>query len=432
MSFIKNLFKRIASTPEKKVLVRNFFSLSFLQVADHILPLITLPYLVRVLGPEKFGLIAFARALSQYFVILTDYGFNLSATREISINREDKTKVSKIFSSVLLIKLGILALSFLVLIGLIFFVPKFRNDWLIYLFSFGMVIGNALLPIWFFQGIERMKYIAFLNLAAKLIFTISIFVFIRKSQDYIYVPIINSLGFLIAGILGLSIVHRSFKVRFSRPDFESIKHQLKEGWHIFISEVSISLYTTSNTFILGLFANNTIVGYYSAAERLIKAVQRLLSPLWRTVYPYISKLANESREKASRFIGKLVIVVGSGSLVVSLAIFVFAEFIANVMLGSQYQESIIVLRILAFVPFLTSLNTIFGTQTMLPFNRKVAYSKIFILGGIINITLALLLVTIYKHIGISVAVLFTEVFITAIMFFYLRCKHLLPLNIRKR
>ena len=428
MSFIENLFKRVTSTPEKKALVGNFFSLSFLQVADHILPLVTLPYLVRVLGPAKFGLIAFAQAFTQYFVILTDYGFNLSATREISINRGDKKKITKIFSSVLLIKLCFLTLSFLVLIGLVFSVPKFRSDWPIYLFSFGMVIGNAFLPVWFFQGMERMGYISFLNLAAKLIFTISIFVFIREAQDYIYVPLINSLGFLMAGILGLWIVRRSFKVGFVRPDLEGIKYQLKEGWHIFISGVSFSLYTTSNIFILGLFTNNTIVGYYSAGERLIRAVQRLLSPLWRTVYPYISKLANESREKALRFIRKLTIIVGSGSFIVSLAIFVFAKFIANAILGPQFQESIIILRILAFLPFLTSLSTIFGAQTMLPFNLKAAFSKIFISGSIINIILALLLAPIYKHAGISVAVLFTEFFITAVMFFYLRSKHLISFN----
>jgi len=428
MVFIKNLFKRAVSTPEKKVLVGNFFSLSFLQVTDYILPLITLPYLVRVLGPDKFGLVAFARAFIYYFIILTDYGFNLSATKEISINRENKDKIANIFSSVLVIKLCFLAVSFLVLTGLVFSVPKFKSDWLIYVFTFGMVIGNALLPIWFFQGIEKMKYITFLNITAKLIFTVLIFVFIKETQDYIYVPLINSLGFLIAGISGLWIVRRGFKIRFYRPDLESIKYQLKEGWHIFISGVSVSLYTTSNVFILGLFTNNAIVGYYSAGERLIRAVQKLLSPLSNAVYPYISKLASQSREKTLNFIRKLIILVGSGSFIVSLAIFMLAAFISNRILGQQYKESIIVLRILAFVPFLTSLNTIFGTQTMLPFNLKAALSKIFISAGIINVILVLLLTPVYKHIGVCVAVLFTEFFITAIMFFYLRSKRLIPFN----
>lgn len=422
---MKNLFKKEAFTQEKRVVVENFFSLSFLQVADYILPLISLPYLVRILGPEKFGLIAFAQAFIQCFVIFTDYGFNLSATREISVNREDKKRVSEVFSSVLLIKLCFLAFSFLALTGFIFFVPKFRSDWLIYLFTFGMVIGSALMPIWFFQGMEKMRYITFLNISAKLIFTILIFVFIRNSQDYIYVPLLNSLGFLTAGVSGLWIVRKNFKVRFSRQNFKSIKYQLKEGWHIFISGISVSLYTTSNTFILGLFTNNTIVGYYSAGERLIRAMQKLLAPLSNAVYPYVSKLAAESRENALSFIGKLIIIIGSGSFVISLAIFLSAPLITNTILGRQYQESIIVLRILAFLPFLTSLTTMFGTLTMLPFNLKSALSKIFISAGILNIILALALTPIYKHVGMSIAVLCTEIFVMVVMFFYLKHKRLI-------
>jgi PST family polysaccharide transporter len=424
---MKNIFKKEAFTPEKRVVVGNFFSLSFLQVSDYILPIITLPYLVRVLGPEKFGLVAFAQAFVQYFGILTDYGFNLSATKEISINRENKEKVSEIFNSVLLIKLCFLAVSLLILTGFVFFVPKFRSDWIIYLFAFGTVMGGALLPIWFFQGMEKMKYITFLNISAKLIFTISIFVFIRDARDYTYVPLLNSLGFLTAGVSGLWIVRKNFKVKFSRQNFKSIKYQLKEGWHIFISGVSVSLYTTSNVFILGLFTNNTIVGYYSAGERLIRAVQKLLAPLSNAVYPYVSKLAGESRENALRFIRKLIIIIGSGSFIVSLVIFLSAPFIVNTILGRQYQESIIVLRILAFLPFLASLTTLFGTQTMLPFNLKSALSKIFISAGVLNVALALILTPIYKHIGMSIAVLSTEIFVMAVMFFYLKHKRLISI-----
>jgi len=421
--FIKNFFKR--ATSEKKVLVGNFFSLSFMQAADYLFPLITLPYLVRVLGPAKFGLVAFAWAFIQYFVVLTDYGFNLSATREISINREDKKKISRIFSSVLLIKLCFLALSFLVLAGLIFFVPRFRGDWLVYLFAFGMVIGRALLPVWFFQGMERMKYITFLNIVAKFIFTISIFVFIREVHDYIYVPLINSLGFLIAGILGLWIAYRDFKIKISLPDFEDITYQLKEGWYIFISTLSISLYTTSNTFILGIFTNNTVVGYYSAAERLVTALQKVLIPISHTIYPYINKLVVESKGKALHFIRKVLIFMGGGSLIISLAIFILAAPVVNIVLGRQYHQSVIVVRILAFLPFIISLSNIFGVQTMLTFNYKKAFSRILVSAAILNITLALLLAPLYKHIGISVSVLIAEIFVTIAMFLYLKQKELI-------
>jgi len=425
---IKKISRKIASSPEKKVLIENFFSLSFLQVANYIFPLITLPYLVRVLEPAKYGLIAFAQAFIQYFVILTDYGFNLSATREISINRENKEKISEIFSSVMVIKFCLLLVSFVILSLIVFNFSKFRKDWLLYYLTFGMVLGQVLFPVWFFQGMERMKYITFLNITAKLIFTISIFIFIHKTEDYIYVPLLTSFGFIVAGISGLWIVYKNFGIKFTLPKLEQTMRQLKEGWYIFISTVSISLYTTSNIFILGLFTNNTIVGYYAAAEKIIRTVQRLLYPISQTVYPHISKLVNESKEKALSFIRKLIRIVGGGSFVISLLIFIFAPFIVNIILGKQYQSSIIVLRILAFLPFIIGLSNIFGIQTMLTFSYKKAFSRILLLAGVVNVSLALLLVLPLKHIGISISVLITEIFVTVAMFIYLTNKQLISLE----
>jgi len=416
LNYLRNFF----NTPTKKRLAENFFSLSVLQVVNYLLPLITLPYLVRVLGPEKFGLIAFAQAFIMYFAILTDYGFNLSATREISIHREERGKIKEIFSSVMMVKFLLGILSFIILGLILAFIPKFGNDWLIYIFTSGMVLGNILFPVWFFQGMERMKYITVLNIIAKGIFTVCIFIFIRKMADYLYVPLINSMGYLIAGGLSLRIVSKDFGIKFGLPTIETIKYQLKEGWHVFISTAAISLYTVSNAFILGLFTNNTIVGYYSAAERIIKATQGLLTPVSQTVYPYISKLVIESKERALDFIRKLVKVVGVGSFIISLLIFILAAPIVNIVLGTQYQQSIIVLQILAFLPFIIGLNNIFGIQTMLTFNLKRAFSKILVSAGLLNITLALILTPLYQHIGVSIAVLTTEIFVTLSMFLYLQ------------
>lgn len=415
-------FKEKFRDQDKRRLLENFLSLSVLQGANYILPLITLPYLVRVLGPEKFGLIAFAQAFIQYFNILTDYGFNLSATREISIHREDKAKVSEIFSSVMVIKFGLLLVSLIILTIVVFSFKKFRQDWEIYYLTFVMVVGQALFPVWFFQGMERMKYITFLNITAKLIFTVSIFIFVHKVSDYLYVPLLNSLGFLVAGILAVWIVFRNFNIVFDCPTLTQIGHQFKEGWYIFISTVAISLYTISNTFILGLFTNNTIVGYYSAAEKLIKAVQGLLRPVSQAIYPYISKLVSESKKEGVKFIQKITLLIGGVSFVLSLFIFIFANLIVSVILGNQYIESIPVLRILAFLPFIIGLSNIFGIQTMLTFDYKKAFSKILISASILNIALALVLVPFYQHIGISVSVLISEMFVTVSMFLYLQLK----------
>ncbi len=278
--------KNLANTQEKKRLFSNFFSLSLLQAANYIFPLLTLPYLVRVLGVENFGLLAFATALITYFSIITDYGFNLTATREISIHRENKQKVIEIFSSVMTIKVLLMFLSFFLLTILVFSFEKFSKDWEIYFLTFATILGQILFPVWLFQGMERMKYITYLNVLSRLIFTVAIFIFVQEQNDYYMVPLLTSLGSLVAGIWSLVLVKREFGVIFVFQKIEVIKHYLVDGWHVFISRIYVSLYTTTNVLLLGLFTNHTIVGYYSIAEKTVNAIGSFFIPLDQTLYPY--------------------------------------------------------------------------------------------------------------------------------------------------
>jgi len=422
LNYWKNFF---TSSPTRKRLTENFLSLSALQVVNYLLPLVTLPYLVRVLGPEKFGLVAFAQAFIMYFTILTNYGFNLSATREISINRENKERVAEIFSSVIAIKILLGILSFIILAAILAFIPRFGNDWLVYIFAFGMVLGNILFPVWFFQGMERMKYITILNIVARGIFTVCIFIFIRKMADYLYVPLINSVGFLAAGGLSLRIVFKDFGIRYSFPTIEAIKYQLKEGWHVFISTASISLYTTSNAFILGIFTNNTIVGYYSAAEKLIHAAQGLLTPVSQTVYPYFSKLYSENKQRAVIILKKLLLLIGSTTLLVSIAISIFTPLIVRIVLGLSFLESIPVLRILIFIVFAIGVNNILGIQGLVAFGYKREFAKIVGICSLFHLGMITILVLRYSLIGVAIGTVITESLIGIIEYSVLKRKKIL-------
>lgn len=417
-----NYFKKILDNDEYKRIMGNILSLFSLQGINYFLPIITFPYLTRVLGPNNYGLIAFAMAFISYFQILTNYGFNLSATREIAINRHDPKKISRIFSAVMLTEFLLMILSFFFMVIIIFSITKFKTNWLLYFFTFGLVIGNLLLPTWFFQGMEKMKYISLLNIGTSLIFTSSIFIFIKNPSDYIYVPLINSISSITIGIISLLIIYKNFDIKFIFPSLKDIKFQLEEGWHIFISTLATSSYSISNPVILGFFANFTIVGYYSVAEKIIRIMIGLFGPVSQSLYPFISSIAQKSKPDALNFIKKITRISFFLSLIISILIFLLANIIVDLLAGKAYNNSILLIRILAFLPLIVIMSNIFGILTMLPLNYKKAYSNIYLIGSILNILLALLLTSLYQAVGISISLLITEIFITISMIIYLQKK----------
>ncbi len=421
MNFFLKAFKNLVTAREKKQLLQNLFFLSILQGLNYIFPLITLPYLVRVLGPEKYGLIAFAQALIGYFIMITDYGFTLSATREISIYRNNREKISEIFSSVITTKFLLLLLCFLILSAIIQ-IDKFRKDLLVYYFTFGIVIGQTLFPIWVFMGTEKMKYITILTAIDRVIFTLSIFIFIKGPMDYIYVPLLNACGYIVGGILGLIVTFSNYKIKYRVPVKKDIYNQLKEGWHSFLGVFGINLYTSSNTLILGLVAGNTAVGYYAAAEKLVNAILRMLAPIDQTIYPYVNKIASESKEQAIKFVRKVVYLTGIFSFTISLITLIGAELIVKIMLGSEYNQSIAVLRILAFLPFLSELRSILGFQIMMPFKMDSAFSRIFVGAGLFNILCSFILASFFQHIGSAITLFLTFLFVAIVIYLYLKRK----------
>ena len=188
-------------------------------------------------------------------------------------------KVSEIFSSVMLIKTVLMLLGFAVVCIVVFSVGRFRVDWPLYLLTFDLVAGNVLFPVWLFQGMEKMKHAATLDIILKTLFTASIFLFIKKADDYIYVPLINSAGGVLIGFASLLIIFNKTGVKLKLPSREAVAGELREGWMTFISTISVSFYTASSTFILGILTNNTVVGYYSAGERIATALHS--TDCWR-------------------------------------------------------------------------------------------------------------------------------------------------------
>ena len=397
----------IELSADKRRLLENFFSLLVLQGANYILPLITLPYLVRVLGPEKFGLIAFAQAFIQYFNILTDYGFSLSATREVSIHRDNKEKLSEIFSSVMIIKFALLILSFMIMTIIVFSFEKFKKDWLVYYLTFGVTIGQVLFPVWFFQGMERMKYITIIEFSIRIFFIVLIFCFIHNVSDFWKVPLLRSLGYILGGLLSIWIVFKEFKINFA---FKINIDYFKRSNILFFSQASTTLFNEIVTLLGGFFFNYMLLGYYKIAENLFVAIRNLFGICFRTMYPYFSKNINEfEKSKKKVFISVLFL-----SFFVSIISIISSRKVIFILFNFNNDIIIKIFITLAIALFFSGNNIMFFTMWFLILRLDKIFFKIVTVGGILNIILILSFTFIFKFgiLSLSSSILGTEMFLT--------------------
>lgn len=401
-----------------KILASNFVYLTLLQGLNLILPLLTFPYLIRILGVECFGLLSFSFAFITYFQIVTDYGFNATGTRDISLAEGDYKKQNLIFNQIMSAKLLLVIISFFVMMVIVFSFEIFRIYWLIYLFSFGSVFGQALFPVWYFQGIQKMKYITYLNLITKIIFTLALFVFVRQKSDYYLVPVFNALSFISAGIFALFYLWKDFDIKFTIQPLKGIIEQLQKSKYVFLSELKISLFTNTNTLILGIFSGNQAVGYFSAAEKLARAIGNLQTPISNTIFPYLSKEMAQDKLRTIRKIKKITII---GTLLFSIIIlvcFCYAEQIIEIIYGKTMFSSVLIFRILILIPLLSFLDTMYGKQILLNLGRDHLYFRVIVFATILNLAINFILTYIYQELGTAITLIITQIFIVLGMWYF--------------
>jgi PST family polysaccharide transporter len=357
-------------------LVKDTLILFGVQVSGYVLPLITLPYLTRVLGPGNFGLTAIGTALILYFAVVTEFGFAVTGTRQVAVAQNDPEQVSRTYSTIMLCKLCLMLLCFVTLLVLVATVPRFREHWPLYLVSFLQVVGWCLSPNWFLQGVQRMRFIAYSDYGAKIISVILIFSLVRKSSDYVLVAAFQSGGFLISALIGLWLVFVKLKVRLVQPRWADMRAVMIGGWPVFLSMASMTFMSSTNTMLLGFLSSPEQVGYLNAAQRLIIAVRALTNPVTSAVYPHMSRLVTTSRLDALRFLRKQVLWTGLPFLLISLGMLFLSPLVVAKLYGSKYVETGVLLQLMSLTPVVHAVSMCYGTYFMLAFGYEKEWSKI--------------------------------------------------------
>ncbi|MHB1002043.1 MAG: oligosaccharide flippase family protein [Armatimonadota bacterium] len=392
---------------------RNVLSLYGVQFARFILPLATVPYLARVLGPSVWGLVVFAQSFALWMILLIEYGFLFSATREIARCDNDHQYISKVAAGVLgaktILSVLTLIISFIVLVS----APAFKAHPEYLVWSLMYIVATGFSPLWYFQGIQKLTIPALIDIAGRFIASAGVFIWVKSPDNGHICLALQGIGSVVS--TGILFILMYKKVEFSIPSISDSLAAIKKGWQLFLFRSSASLFSAANGFILGLFAPPVIVGYYGGADNINKAGNGMFQPLSQAIYPHINQLMLKDPMRAKRFARISLILQCAVGFILSSIIIIFAPVIIHILMGPQYMPAVQVVRVLALQLMVTGASRALGIQWLLPLGMDREFTYIFVCAGIFNIVMACILAPLFGAVGMAAAVVLTEASIVVAM-----------------
>lgn len=397
---IKKIQQRINKSKDGKALASNFGYMMLLQIASYIFPLLTIPYLAKTIGVDGFGKIAFAAAVIVWLRTITDWGFNYTATRDVSRNRDNPEIVSEIFSNILWARIFLSLISLLLLLLLIEVIPHFNDNKMILLVTFLMVPGQVFFPEWFFQAMEKMKYITIFNIASKALFTALIFVFIKEKSDFILQPVFMSLGYVVSGLFAMYVITVQWKVKVYLPNLKIILKTIKNSTDVFINNLMPNLYNSFSVVLLGFFGGSIANGLLDAGSKFVSISQQFLGVISRVFFPFLSRKINKHTiyTKFHLFI----------SIVTTVLLFFLAPVIINFFFTDEFYEAIPALQIMSLSIIFTSLISVYGTNYMLIKGYERELRNLTVFSSILGFTISFPLIYCYGFIGAAITITVTR------------------------
>ena len=382
------------------IVFKNFTYLSILNGLNIVLPLLVIPYLTNVIGVAHYGVYAYILVLVQNINVVTQYGVQFSATKKISQNRDDHSFLEQYCSNILCARFLVATLCIALVLALSHWALDTSDRFFMFLTAIGMIYGDVFIPTWLFQGLERMKYMTIVNASSKILFTILIFVVVVRPEDYEYILLLNSLGFLLAAILSMVLVRKQFKIRLPKPRMKEVFSELRESLSLCFSMIGIDLYRNMNVVVLNFFVSDAAMGVYALAERVIKAAQSFITPVSQALFPHMSlKIKQEGVGKSMVLLQRAAIFLFILTVVVALVIFFCGDFLVS-LVGKDFSEIKPLMNWMYPVLIFGCMNFLLGFVGLVNLNQQ----KYFFFAVFISGTISLgLLFWLARYWGIQVA-----------------------------
>jgi O-antigen/teichoic acid export membrane protein len=402
---------------------KNIFYNVLFAVAQVLLPLLTFPYLARTLGPTYLGSLNFAESIARYFVLLAAVGIPVYGVRMIAKHNDSKTDLSKIFLELFLINLiitTVLAIGF----GFsIFFIAKLAADKVLFAWSLAFFFCQAFLFEWFFAGVNQFKFITLRYFFIRILFIISVFIFIKNNTDYSKYMILQVGASVLVAFVNIKFIRKYIIINKSIFSALNLKKHVKPLLTLFLTIFSISIYLSLDTVLLGFLADNESVGYYSSVLKLNKIIIAVLAAVSAAMFPKITSLYQSGEiQKFTEMIRKgfyFIISIGIPTMIIVMGC---ATQIVLIVLGNGYERSVLPLQISAPLILIVSMSSIFGFQILNALSKDKEILISAIIGMVLSILLTFILVSKFKEVGEAITILLTELAVCG-SFIYFSKKH---------
>jgi len=374
------------------------------------------PYLIRTLGEGLLGLTSFSIGFVSLFYPFVEYGFMLTAPRNIMMHLTDKVALGRILSKVLLAKLFLCILSSSLVVLLIFSIPTLKKYSELHLLSLSLLIGQSLSPIWLYQGLNKLKIYTLYNLIINIFILINILVFVRQSSDYLWVTLIQGCCWIVgySFILWRGILEY---LPYMILDLSDVWSELKKGFFIFITNLLHFAFLTVNIVILGFYVSGKPLDDYSYAERIYMIFRTALGIIYQMAYPKVFMMQKESERTADKFLFKLFVILFVGMGVGSLTLYALSGRLILLFTGSLNPEATAILDILTIPLFIYSLSIPFSQKILSAYSAK-HFSYLLGLVLLFNVILNNQLTPLHQGKGVALTMLWTESFFLALSVLY--------------
>ncbi|MGB3590280.1 MAG: oligosaccharide flippase family protein [Nonlabens sp.] len=408
---------------EEKRVAGNYGALTILQGLNYILPFLIIPFIVNKIELDRYGVVVTAQYFMAFCVAIVDFGFSTTATREAALLSSEGKDLSSLFNAVTYLKLFLLTAVFTVLMLVVASIPQYRTEFMVFILSYGYVVGHTLLSDWRFMGEERIKLLTTMQAVSKILYTALILIFISSPQDYLLVAGFNSLGALLVGVVMFIISTQGIK--WQKPTFNFRNTLYKDSFQIAVSDMAGQLTYAANGIILSLFVPSQVMGVFNVFDKFILAAKKMFLPIYQALYPYLAR-KNDAQRKAT--MAKLIPSITVLGIVVTLGIFFVGPLVCDLLFTQvDFSEDYGKLQIMAIIALFTGLNLLYVNLYAPIYKLFKSRMNIMLIGSLVNVILAFIIVPYLGLLGTVCVAVFTE-FVMMLCSYWYYIRHRQPGN----